>query len=297
MAAPGGEGGPAANRCKGWPNAPRAPILEAMHRRLFLSGALGLVGASAARAAPLSISSQGAVDAYAERLQAGLDRTGDGRFLTDTEQDLFAAHQAIRGAHGLTELEPHPGLALAARAHAADQSIRHYFAHESPDGFGPTERVGLLARTFLGLPGENIADCQGRWLGVAPQVLMDSWMDSPGHRDNVLRARFTHLGLGAVQNGRRTLAVAVFGQRFAELNEPLPRAPTSAQITRALEAASPAIDSYDLSPVGHDEREGSFGAGQSPAGLRAGPYILRPRMSAGGRQFTIVLGPIVDLNG
>jgi hypothetical protein len=126
--------------------------------------------------------------------------------------------------------------------------------------------------------------------------MMWGWMDSPGHRENILRRRFTHLGLGVVQNGRRTVGVAVFGERFAELGEPIPLRASGADIGRALEAASPAVYSYALSPVGRADLEGAFEVGQSPAGLRPGPYTLRPRLQDGPR-FTIVMGPIVELAG
>ena len=235
-------------------------------------------------------------DTLHHRLQAALDQTGGGRFIADSEDALFAAHQQARRDHDLPPLALHRGLALAARAHAADQTLRGYFAHLSPEGFAPADRVGILARTFVGLPGENIVDYRGSYLGVAPQVLMDSWMDSPGHRENILRPGYTHLGLGVVQVGRRTVSVASFGQRYAELEQPLPIDATGRDIARALETASPAIHSYNLTPVGGANWQGAFDADLSPSGLPPGPYTLMPRLQDG-RRYTIVLGPIVEIAG
>jgi uncharacterized protein YkwD len=262
-----------------------------MDRRLFLGGAAALCGGAATAASPID-----PIAPYARRLQTALDRTGGGRFVRDSEDALHAAHQKARTDHGLPPLLFHPGLAMAARAHAADQSLRVYFGHDSPDGFSVAERVGLLARTFVGLPGENIIDLRGGWLGAEPDRLMDGWMDSPGHRDNILKDSFTHLGLGVVQTGRRTVAVAVFGQAFAALDRPVPLAPTGAELAAVLEAAQPAIYSYDLSPVGGSAMRGAFSQEQPPQGLRPGAYTLRPRLRDGNR-FTVVYGPIVDMAG
>ncbi len=262
-----------------------------MDRRAFLGGAFGLGGATAAGAAASTIDR---LEPYGRRLQAGLDRTGGGRFVQPSEEALHESHQQIRRDLGLPGLELHPGLAMAARAHAADQSLRGYFGHGSPEGFSVAERVGLLARTFLGLPGENVIELKGRWLGADPGRLMAGWMDSPGHRANILRPAYTHLGVGVVQTGPRTVAVAVFGQAFAALDRPMPLSPTGPELAAVLEAATPPIYSYDLSPVGGATMSGAYSLQRSPMGLRPGPYSLRPRLRDGNR-FTIVYGPIVDI--
>jgi hypothetical protein len=80
------------------------------------------------------------------------------------------------------------------------------------------------------------------------------------------------------------------------LEEPIPLRASGGDIGRALETASPAIYSYGLSPVGRMDLEGAFDVGQSPVGLRPGPYTLRPRLQDGPR-FTIVMGPIIELAG
>ena len=270
-----------------------------MDRRAFLAGlgggALGLAFAPAPGAAA-GPSPALAFEAYARRLQASLDQTGGGRFVRSSEDDLYDAHQRIRAQHGLAPLAPHRGLAQAARAHAGDQTMRGYFGHAAPEGYASAERVGYLARTFIGLPGENIADATGRWLGAEPERLMEGWMNSPGHRANILHPEFSHLGLGVVQSGRRTVAVAVFGQRFAELPRPVPFTPSDDELADALEAAEPAIYSYDLSPVGRPERMEDFSRRRAPREVAAGVYTLRPRLQEG-RRYTIVFGPIVELNG
>jgi hypothetical protein len=85
------------------------------------------------------------------------------------------------------------------------------------------------------------------------------------------------------------VAVAAFGERYAELEAPIPFAPAAGQITAALEGARPSIYAYDLSPVGRPDRT------EPPGALPAGPYTLRPRLQDGNR-FTLVFGPIVELS-
>lgn len=268
-------------------------------RRIFVGSVFALLGASEARgssppAATVSGPGGGDIQPYLQRLRSALDDKGGGRFLPRTEADLFSAHQQVRAQQGLGELDLHDGLSLAARAHAADQCERGFFGHVSPEGFGPVDRVGLMARTFVGLPGENVVEAMGYDGVVAAEWFMKRWMDSPDHRDNVLRPSFTHVGLGVCQKWARTIAVAVFGQHFAELDQPLPLRMAAADLAQAVAAAQTDMASFDLSAVGQNERQGPFGPTR-PVTAPSGAYTLRPRFRQGS-QFVVVLGPIVELS-
>ncbi len=46
---------------------------------------------------------------------------------------------------------------------------------------------------------------------------MDDWMQSPGHRENILMPSFTHIGIGAYQSGGHTYYVQMFGKGFSKL--------------------------------------------------------------------------------
>ncbi|MDH6137007.1 uncharacterized protein YkwD [Kitasatospora sp. MAA4] len=81
--------------------------------------------------------------------------------------------------------------ALAQR-HSDDMAARGFFAHTDPDGRSPWDRARAASIGYLG--GENIARGQ-----PTPEAVVSAWMDSPGHRANLLDCRFTTLGTGLHQ--------------------------------------------------------------------------------------------------
>ncbi|MGV9632530.1 CAP domain-containing protein, partial [Streptomyces sp. NPDC003487] len=78
----------------------------------------------------------------------------------------------------------------AAQAHSDDMAARDYFDHVSPDGTDPGKRItaaGYRWSTY----GENIAKGQ-----QTADSVMTSWMNSPGHRANILNCSFKNIGIG-----------------------------------------------------------------------------------------------------
>ena len=71
---------------------------------------------------------------------------------------------------------------------------RNFFAHNTPDGQTPFDRMKAAGITYSSA-GENIAAGQS-----SPQNVMDSWMNSPGHRANILDPDFTEMGIGYFYN-------------------------------------------------------------------------------------------------
>ena len=121
-----------------------------------------------------------------------------------------------RAEHGLPPLEWDDNAASAARAHAQDMLERGYFAHETPEGLTVADRMwraGVLEVTV----GENIAYYEGYPSQEAVAKAVDDWMDSPHHRENILRPGFTHLGVGVVQRGDRIMLVQDFLERPFEV--------------------------------------------------------------------------------
>lgn len=100
---------------------------------------------------------------------------------------------AQRTRHGLAPLSEDPTLEAAAVAHSADMAHRDYFDHNSPEGIEPWMRIGS-AGYRAGLVGENLA--WGEHPKVTPAHAMRMWMESDGHRDNVLEPRYTQIGIG-----------------------------------------------------------------------------------------------------
>lgn len=143
--------------------------------------------------------------------------------------DLADRQRSEEGGQGAGALEHDPGLANAARVHAIDMLERGYVDHVGPQGFDVGDRIGILHRTFVGGGGENIGEQTGiavdelePQLGPLAARIMDGFMQSPGHRENLLDPEYTHHGMAAVGRGDRLLVVHVFGARRALLAEAPP---------------------------------------------------------------------------
>lgn len=268
-----------------------------LHRRALL-GALGVGGVLMARpalASAVHVTPTGDVDAYFNRLKRRIGDAGGGRFIPQAEDLLLPEHNQFRARSGLAALRRHPELDAAARAHAADMMERGYFEHHTPEGFSSVERVGLLARRFVGLVGENIVEVEGGPPASAPE-LAQLWRDSPGHRANMLRGAYTHIGFGVARRGDRTVAAAAFGQSFAELSAPAPYRIGGLEEIGASLRGSP-VRGFALEPVGGGEKLGPFWLEDPvPQVGVIGAYAMKPYLSDPemARRFLIVDGPIVE---
>jgi uncharacterized protein YkwD len=101
-----------------------------------------------------------------------------------------------RAAAGLPALLSSPQLAVAATAHSADMVANGYFSHDSLDGRDLVERIRAAGWSTTGSwrAGENIAWGSGSY--GSPRHIVRSWMNSPGHRANILNAAFREAGSG-----------------------------------------------------------------------------------------------------
>ncbi|MFE1318362.1 CAP domain-containing protein [Kitasatospora phosalacinea] len=100
-----------------------------------------------------------------------------------------------RAKAGCGPLAANAKLATAALRHSEDMAARNFFDHTNPDGAGPQQRIDAVGYAWSGW-GENIA--RGQKDAVA---VMDSWMNSSGHRANILNCKFTELGVGVHLGG------------------------------------------------------------------------------------------------
>ena len=116
------------------------------------------------------------------------------------EQKIFVLVNEERKKAGLPELFYDVSLQSAARQHSQEMLKLDYFSHLSPTGGlkNPSDRVYRSGLSDY-VVGENIAvhslDVSAE--KVAEQ-LMEQWMNSPGHRANILRPEFTHIGIGVI---------------------------------------------------------------------------------------------------
>lgn len=138
-------------------------------------------------------------------------RTAALRDLSAVRAAVRARTNAERARAGLPSLVDSPDLDRAAQAHAEDMLRRGYFEHESPEGKTVRERARAQGYDWRAI-GENIALGQ-----LTVDEVMDSWMKSPEHRENILDHDVRDLGVGlALGEGRqgfRVLWVQVFGRR------------------------------------------------------------------------------------
>ena len=105
---------------------------------------------------------------------------------------------AVRRNHGLRVLRLDPRLSSAAREHSRDMVRRHYFAHYTPEGLSPAQRVratGYLRPHRHWMVGEALAWWRGR---AAPSSIVSGWMHSPPHREVLLDPAFRDIGIGVV---------------------------------------------------------------------------------------------------
>jgi uncharacterized protein YkwD len=119
-----------------------------------------------------------------------------------------------RQEHDLPPLAPEGRLNESAQAHADDMFTRHYYGHASPEGRTAHDRYIETGGSKWRLIAENIGRCEGcrppRRMPVV-QRLHQSWMESPSHRENILRKGLTHFGFGMVVDEQRMLyAVQTF---------------------------------------------------------------------------------------
>jgi uncharacterized protein YkwD len=118
---------------------------------------------------------------------------------------------AARAEQKLKALVLEPTLSDAAQAHAADMLKRGYFEHDTPEGEGIDERYSKAGKDWA-WTGENIFQCSG-CTPVTEEVLMEihqDWMESEGHRENILDKDYTAFGFGLAVDGEELYAVEAF---------------------------------------------------------------------------------------
>jgi uncharacterized protein YkwD len=113
-----------------------------------------------------------------------------------TQQDqVFTLVNQARAQAGCAALKNDARLTEAAQGHSDDMSANHYFDHTTPSGVTFDAREKAAGYPTPG--GENIAEGQ-----TSAQQVMTDWMNSSGHRANILNCQFTVIGIGLNTNGR-----------------------------------------------------------------------------------------------
>ncbi|MDQ0214409.1 putative YkwD family protein [Oikeobacillus pervagus] len=111
------------------------------------------------------------------------------------EQQVVDLTNKERAKYGLKALKVDSTLSKVAREKSKDMATNHYFSHNSPTYGSPFEMMKKFGISYKSA-GENIAQGQR-----TPQEVVTAWMNSEGHRANILSKNFTHIGVGYVENG------------------------------------------------------------------------------------------------
>lgn len=124
----------------------------------------------------------------------------------EAEAEMLRLLNQARAEAGEPPLAPDEALRGVARAYATDMFQRGYFAHVSPEGKDPFDRIEEAGISYRAA-GENLA------LAPTVNVAHAGLMRSPGHRANILEPRYRRVGIGAVDGGLRGL---MFVQLFRD---------------------------------------------------------------------------------
>ena len=135
----------------------------------------------------------------------------DGDF-GEVEWAIIARINEIRRARGLSELAYDPRLQAAAMNHSAEMHRMNYFSHTSPTHGRESlkERIQLEGIGNFRSAGENLA--MGPDIGDIAERFVQMWMDSPGHRDNILTEGYRFTGVGVYGERERVYATQLFSE-------------------------------------------------------------------------------------
>lgn len=124
---------------------------------------------------------------------------------------VIAETNKHRATEGLAPLSMNTRLNASAKAKLDDLFARQYFAHSAPTGEGPSDLIQEAGYEYITV-AENLA--LGNYATDA--VLVQAWMDSPGHRANIMNGSFEEIGVavgqGVYEGSRVWIAVQHFGR-------------------------------------------------------------------------------------
>lgn len=132
-----------------------------------------------------------------------------GKTTTISRENLLEATNIARKKSGLQKLSENSKLNLAAKEKAHDMLAKNYWSHVAPDGKTPWKFLAEQNYSYVSA-GENLA----RGFSQSDSIIQ-AWLDSPSHRENVLAADFSEVGFAVergIMDGKiTTVVVALYG--------------------------------------------------------------------------------------
>jgi uncharacterized protein YkwD len=135
------------------------------------------------------------------------------------EELIFHLTNEARRKNGLPALEPDGALSERAQNYSDELLRGNFFSHTDLEGKSPQERMDAEQPARQGYAyrvGENIAaysKLDYSDIKIMAEMVMDGWMTSPGHRENILNPLYTHLGVGASIQGDQMRVTQEFAKR------------------------------------------------------------------------------------
>ncbi|MGE6376326.1 CAP domain-containing protein [Peribacillus muralis] len=123
------------------------------------------------------------------------EKTETNSELSAFEQQVVKLTNAERAKQGLSALKIDTELSKVARIKSQDMKDNNYFDHNSPTYGSPFDMMKKFGISYSSA-GENIAQGQ-----QTPEEVVQGWMNSQGHRENIMNSSFTHIGVGYVESG------------------------------------------------------------------------------------------------
>ncbi|MFD6442777.1 CAP domain-containing protein [Peribacillus sp. NPDC060186] len=123
------------------------------------------------------------------------EKTETSSQLSAFEQQVVKLTNAERAKQGLAALKIDTELSKVARLKSQDMKDKNYFDHNSPTYGSPFDMMKKFGISYTSA-GENIAQGQ-----KTPEEVVEAWMNSQGHRENIMNSSFTHIGVGYVESG------------------------------------------------------------------------------------------------
>lgn len=148
-------------------------------------------------------------------------------------EQLLQDTNAKRQEAGLSPVLLNSSLSQAAAAKAADMLANNYWAHNSPSGKTPWDFIVRAGYKYT-LAGENLAKNFQTSSGV-----VEAWMNSPTHRDNIVKSGYREVGF-AVVNGvllgeETTLVVQMFGASNGQVAATIPKVEAAEPVVKPVE--------------------------------------------------------------
>lgn len=112
------------------------------------------------------------------------------------EETVIQLVNKERKKYHLKPLQIDTALSYTARVKSEDMRDNNYFNHNSPKYGSPKQMVNDFGISYHYGVGENIAFGQ-----KTPEEVVKAWMNSPGHRENILNKKYTHIGVGYTTGG------------------------------------------------------------------------------------------------